>query len=125
MKPQKVEAEEWMEVIRQEEAEALAELHQELFRRMRERAGARITTTLDMPDPETSEQIDIVEDEGTWRIEFRDGSALVIGSEVYGFSITLGIHSSRLSESDPFQGFRFIVEDDGQISQHLPKEILN
>ena len=114
-----------MQLIRRREAEALADVHQELFQRMRDRAGAKITSTLDMPDPETIEQENIVEDEGTWRIEFNDGSALVVGSEVYGYSITLGIHSSRLPDSDPFQGFRFITEDDSHEGHHLPREALN
>lgn len=43
-----------------------------------------ITSTLnsDMPDPETDEQEDIVEDEATYRIEFPDWSAIVLGTEV-------------------------------------------
>ena len=125
MRPDSVETEEWLQTIREEEAKVLSRLHQELIQRMVDKASANITSTLEMPDPETEEQDRIVEDEGTYRIQFTDGSALVIGSEVNGFYITLGIHSSRVPDDDEFQGFRFIEEENGLNGQHLPMASFN
>ncbi len=125
VKPDNVEAEEWIQKLRLAEAEALAELHKKMFKQMVDEAGAAITSTLEMQDPVTDEQVDIVEDEGTYRIQFRDGSALVIGSEVWGFHITLGIHSSRLPEEDPFQGFRYVDKENGLDGQQFPRETIN
>ena len=60
-----------MQTIRYEEVTVLTKLHQRLFKKMRDMSGATIASTLDMPDPETKEHVDIVEDEGTYRIQSR------------------------------------------------------
>ena len=51
---------------------------------MVEEAGATIDSILGMPDPETIEQKVIVEEGGTCRIQFGDGSALVVSTEDNG-----------------------------------------
>ena len=125
VKPDKMEAEKWLQKIRKAEAEALAAVHRKIFRQMVDEDGAVFTSTLEMQDPETSEQENIVEEEGTYRIQLDDGSALVAGSEANGFHITLGIHSSRLPDDDPFQGFQFVDEENGLEGQQFPRETIN
>lgn len=114
-----------MEQIRYEEALALAELHRQIIKRMRDSAGATFSSSAELPAPKTIAQEDILEDEGDFRIKFQDGSAIVIGSEAHGFHMTLGIHSSRVEDDDPFQGFRFITTDADLDGYHLPKQVLN
>ena len=94
--------------ISRAEAEALAEVHRKLLGRMVEASGVTITSMLEMTDPETVEQAVNGEVEGTCRIRFGDGLALVVSPEDNGYHVTLGIHSSRLPDDDPFQGFRFV-----------------
>ncbi len=119
-----VEAERWMSFIRKEEARVLAQLHHDLIQKMKQEAGAWMRHIEELPDPETREQEDILEDEGTYRLEFPDGSALVLGEEVNGLHITYGFHRSRIGE-DSYQGFRHVEEDNELNGMQRPAPTVN